>query len=179
MAERTIGALAREHGLSRSTLLYYDRLGLLHPSGRSGGGNYRLYSAADAARLERICLYRSLGVPLQEIGRILDGGGTATAAGALERRLETLAAQIVELKRQQRSILQLLGQVELEEGTEMLNKDRWVAVMRASGMTEQDMHNWHVQFERMEPEAHQEFLELLGIGSDEITKIREWSRAAG
>jgi len=36
-----ITELARKHGLSRSTLLYYDRIGLLTPSGRSEAG-YRL-----------------------------------------------------------------------------------------------------------------------------------------
>lgn len=35
------------------------------------------------------------------------------------------------------------------------------------------MHNWHRQFERLEPAAHQEFLESLGIEPDEIRKIRE------
>lgn len=58
----------------------------------------------------------------------------------------------------------------------MLNKERWVEIMRAAGLSDQDMHNWHIQFERMEPEAHQEFLESLGIIAAEIEKIREWSR---
>ena len=38
----TIGRLARQHGLSRSTLLYYDRIDLLHPSGRSSAGLMRV-----------------------------------------------------------------------------------------------------------------------------------------
>ncbi len=59
----------------------------------------------------------------------------------------------------------------------MINKERWVEIMQAAGLTEQDMHNWHIQFEKMEPEAHQEFLESLGIKPAEITKIREWSRS--
>lgn len=58
----------------------------------------------------------------------------------------------------------------------MLNKERWVEIMRAAGLSEQDMHNWHVQFEKMEPEGHKEFLESLGIGTEEIQKIRKWSR---
>ena len=58
----------------------------------------------------------------------------------------------------------------------MLNKERWVEIMQAAGLTDQDMHNWHIQFEKMEPEAHQEFLESLGIEAPEIQKIREWSR---
>ena len=38
----TAGKLARRYALSRSTLLYYHRIGLLVPSGRSAA-NYRVY----------------------------------------------------------------------------------------------------------------------------------------
>jgi hypothetical protein len=38
------------------------------------------------------------------------------------------------------------------------------------------MENWHVEFERTSPEAHQDFLESIGIAPDEIDLIREWSR---
>jgi len=58
----------------------------------------------------------------------------------------------------------------------MLNKDQFVAVLRAAGLTEEDMHAFHVQFERIEPEAHQEFLELLGIPADEVAAIRAHAR---
>ena len=44
-------------------------------------------------------------------------------------------------------------------------------------MTEEDMANWHKQFERMEPDAHQEFLESLQIDVDEIAEIRAIARA--
>ena len=57
----------------------------------------------------------------------------------------------------------------------MIDKQRWTEIMAAAGLTETDMHNWHVQFEKMEPEAHQEFLESLGIEEEEIGRIREWS----
>ena len=58
----------------------------------------------------------------------------------------------------------------------MINKNRWVEIMKAAGLSEQDMRNWHAQFEKMEPDAHQEFLESLGIESAEIRDIREYSR---
>lgn len=41
-----ISQLAQQFGLSRSTLLYYDRIGLLSPSARSEAG-YRQYSPAN------------------------------------------------------------------------------------------------------------------------------------
>jgi MerR family transcriptional regulator, thiopeptide resistance regulator len=58
----------------------------------------------------------------------------------------------------------------------MIRKERWVEIMKAAGFSEQDMHNWHTQFAKMEPEASQEFLESLGIRTAEINKIRDWSR---
>jgi len=58
----------------------------------------------------------------------------------------------------------------------VVSKERWVEIMRASGMSELDMHNWHAQFEKMEPQAHQEFLESLGISPAEIDKIHQFSR---
>lgn len=167
--------MAKASGLSRSALLYYHRLGLLKPCGRSRAG-YRQYSPAEAERLEQICLYRQIGIPLKEMSRLLDKSKPTVSVEILQRRLHVLGREIANFHRQQQCIVQLLKQKQIQQGTEMINKDRWVEIMRAAGFTEQDMRNWHVQFEKMEPEAHQEFLESLGITAAEIQKIREWSR---
>ncbi len=68
----TVGALARRTALTVRTLHHYDEIGLLKPSGRSEGG-YRLYGDADVARLHAIQALRHLGLPLAEIGALLDG----------------------------------------------------------------------------------------------------------
>lgn len=67
--------------------------------------------------------------------------------------------------------LTLLQQPELSE-KEMVTKQRWVEIMKASGFTEDDMTIWHKNFEKMEPNEHQLFLQSLGIGKEEIIKIR-------
>lgn len=171
----TISSLAKAYGLSRSTLLYYDRLGLLKPSERSSAG-YRLYAPSDVVRLESICLYRQIGIPLGEIKTLLDTSGATVPHEILRNRLKKLDSEIANFRRQQHTIVALLKQKQLHQGDTMLNKERWVEIMRSAGLTDQDMHNWHIQFEKMEPEAHREFLESLGIESREIDKIREWSR---
>jgi MerR family transcriptional regulator, thiopeptide resistance regulator len=171
----TISALAKGSGLSRSALLYYDRLGLLRPSRRSRNG-YRLYSTSEVERLEQICLFRQMGIPLKEMKRLLDSSKESTSVAILKRRLRILNREIANYRKQQRFILDLLKQKQLRQGVEMINKERWVEIMHAAGLKEQDMKNWHVCFEKMEPEAHQEFLESLGIDSGEIKKIRDWSR---
>jgi DNA-binding transcriptional MerR regulator len=173
----TIGALARACGLSRSTLLYYDRLDLLKAEKRSASG-YRLYSAADSRRLEQICLHRKMGISLKEIGSLLRSPGTNASTAILRRRLQSLDREIAELRNQQRSIVAILKQ-KIIQGGDMISKERWVEIMRAAGFSDKDMHNWHFQFEKMEPEAHQEFLESLGINPAEIASIREHCRKQG
>jgi DNA-binding transcriptional MerR regulator len=66
-----IGELAQHAGVTVRTLHHYDELGLLTPSERSHGG-HRLYAAADVQRLYRLLALRGLGLPLEEIGPLLD-----------------------------------------------------------------------------------------------------------
>lgn len=67
-----IGDLARRTGLTVRTLHHYDAIGLLRPSGRTHSG-YRLYTAADIARLQQVLSLRQLGFSLEEIRDCLDG----------------------------------------------------------------------------------------------------------
>jgi DNA-binding transcriptional MerR regulator len=160
-------------GLSRSTLLYYDRIGLLRPSGRSRT-NYRIYSDADRRRLERICSYRRTGMPLSAIAGILDAPRQQIMK-ALELRLDALNREIRDLRQQQMVIVGLLKDRRLLSGARVLDKQRWVGILRDAGLDEEAMRQWHVAFERNSPEAHQDFLEALGIDKAEIADIRTWS----
>jgi DNA-binding transcriptional MerR regulator len=174
---RTIGELARAAGVSRSALLFYDRRGIVRPSRRSAAG-YRLYDAADEARLAQVRLYREMGFSLDEIARVMaEAPGGAGAGAVLRRRLQTIGREIARLREHQRRILRLLAQDDLTKEEPMLNKEQFVAVLRAAGLTDDEMDAFHVQFERMEPESHQEFLELLGIPAEEVAAIRAHARA--
>ncbi|WP_426592609.1 MerR family transcriptional regulator [Cellulomonas sp. McL0617] len=91
-----VGELAAASGLTVRTLHYYEQIGLLTPSGRSGAG-HRLYDAADAERLYRICLLRRLGMGLAEVQRALDdpawdlASAMRTHLATLDERLEATA----------------------------------------------------------------------------------------
>jgi DNA-binding transcriptional MerR regulator len=71
--EYTIGELARASGVSIRALHHYDAIGLLVPA-RLAANGYRLYSRADALRLQEILFYRAAGMPLAEIAAVLDAG---------------------------------------------------------------------------------------------------------
>lgn len=172
----TVGRLAKRHGLSRSTLLYYDRIGLLRPTAHAKG-EYRQYSDADDIRLARICEYRKAGIALKEIGRMLDAPAESGVAEALERRLVELNDEMAGLREQQALVAGLLGRSDLLADHPPMDKATWVSLLSAAGFTESDMQRWHVQFERSAPEKHELFLRQLNIPEGEISAIRAMAAA--
>ncbi|AGA89327.1 putative transcriptional regulator [Thioflavicoccus mobilis 8321] len=170
----TIGQVAKRFALSRSTLLYYDEIGLLRPSGRSRT-NYRLYSEADLRRMERICRYRSAGLSLEAIAGLLDNAEEDLAT-VLHDQLAALNREIQQLRDQQRLITQLLQAGDTLALSRVVTKEIWTGLLRAAGLDERGMHRWHAEFERTSPEAHRDFLESLGLEEKEIGTIRAWSR---
>jgi len=111
MSNYTVKQLARLSGVSVRTLHHYDEIGLLKPS-FLGENRYRYYGREELLRLQDILFHRELGVPLQEIARLLatDGGDRVAI---LSRHREMLAER-VERSRQllttiDRTIAELTG----------------------------------------------------------------------
>lgn len=168
--------LARQFGLSRSTLIYYDRIGLLSPSLRSAA-NYRSYSEADRERLETICSLKQAGLDIAGIRALLETAPTDTTA-VLQRRLNQIAAEIHALQTKQRLLAGML-RLSGEGGPKSaVDKEMFVEMLRASGMDDEAMHQLHIEFERRAPQAHHNFLLSLGIAETEAQRIRAWSREA-
>jgi DNA-binding transcriptional MerR regulator len=168
----TITQLARKYELSRSTLLYYEREGLLLPAMRSDNG-YRWYGDNEVKRLESIIAYRSYGIPIAHIVDLLDRKQGASQFNILRDHLNVLGNEINLLKQQQKAIIAFLQEPKLLEEN-MVTKERWVEIMRAAGFDDDAMITWHKKFEQMEPEEHQKFLESLGIEPAEIREIRHF-----
>lgn len=165
----TVTQLARECGLSRTTILYYEREGLLAPAHRSENG-YRWYGEKEMQRLKTISSYRSYGLPISSIRTLLAQKGKSQAE-ILKDHFNELEREIQNLRAQQKAIVVLLQEPQLIEDN-IVTKERWVQIMQAAGFSENDMVTWHQKFEEMEPAEHQKFLESLGIEQDEIVRIR-------
>lgn len=111
----SIGEVARRSGFTVKALRFYERRGLLPPSGRRPSG-YRLYSQTDLHRLDFIRQAKTLGLTLEAIRELLVAarapGATRTRARLLrmlEERIAQTANQITtltclrkELKRRRR-----------------------------------------------------------------------------
>jgi len=57
-----------------------------------------------------------------------------------------------------------------------ITKEQFVAVLNAAGITDAQKHRLHAAFEARHPQAHEAFLQWLGIPPAEIQVIREKSR---
>ncbi|KAB2823484.1 Zn(2+)-responsive transcriptional regulator [Aliivibrio finisterrensis] len=66
-----IGELAKRCNVTNDTLRFYEKNGLLIPSGRSSSG-YRLYNDDNLAQIRFILKAKQLGLTLDEIQELLD-----------------------------------------------------------------------------------------------------------
>jgi len=85
LAGYSIHEFAELAGVTVKALRHYDRLGLLRP-GRVGTGRYRLYQERDLERLEQIVALKFLGLPLKQVGELVEGKESLREALAIQLR---------------------------------------------------------------------------------------------
>ncbi|UNO40928.1 MerR family transcriptional regulator [Streptomyces sp. MST-110588] len=93
----TVGRAAALVGVSVKALHHWDEIGLVRPSERTWAG-YRVYCGDDVARIHRVLVYKELGFPLAEIGRILDDP-EINARAHLRRQRSQLVERISRLQK--------------------------------------------------------------------------------
>src|SRR2546430_6882088 len=112
-----IGEVAKLIGVTPKTIRYYHEIGLLAEPKRTEGG-YRLYTAQDLLRLQRIRRLRSLGLPLDRIKEILgesDVEQEIMLRNALQSLVQELTAQIIELEERREMLKKLLAEDALNQ----------------------------------------------------------------
>lgn len=119
MGTYTVKQLARLSGVSVRTLHHYDEIGLLRPA-FIGENRYRYYGREELLRLQDILFHRELGVPLQEIGKLLAHDGRDRVA-ILSHHREMLADRLERSRQLLRTIDRTIAEL-TGEGT-MKDKD--------------------------------------------------------
>lgn len=117
-------------GVSARTLRHYDAIGLLEPAA-TGHGGLRRYGEAELLRLQQILLLRRLGLGLETIGDILDGG--LDAVTALRRHAEQLADERERLDRLAATVEDTIRQL---EGGRPMAPDTWFEGLDARRQSE-------------------------------------------
>ena len=91
------------------------------------------------------------------------------------------------LKRLQDLQTEIYRQLQLLIPDEVVHYDSFLSRVHGSPLLRMDVLERHpythfvrltYQFEKMEPDAHEEFLESLGIDQAEVERIRDWARQA-
>ncbi|CAL94921.1 MerR family transcriptional regulator [Azoarcus olearius] len=177
----TLGQLCRRVGLARTSVLHYESLQLLEPSGRSSAG-YRLYGEFELERLRTIRRLRDAGLALADIRTLLTPPNSSgrrkhpRPTELLEKRLLELCQEMERVREQQRLLARLLAVPDFRDGRQHYDKAAWVALLHSAGFDETAMHVWHIEFEREDPKGHAAFLNSLGLKQAEADEIRRWSQ---
>ena len=94
----TIGQFAALHGINKKTLMWYDEIGLFHPSFIHPENGYRYYSYYQSAILETILLLRELDVPIDEIQAFMKNRSAASMEQLLQEKIEDLDRSMAHLR---------------------------------------------------------------------------------
>lgn len=95
----SIGEMASLFGLTRQTLIYYDKIGLFKPATLNEDG-YRLYLPTQIPTLRLICLLKDLGIELKEIAEIIDSRNISALIDYLVARRGEIGKRIGKLETQ-------------------------------------------------------------------------------
>ena len=107
-----ISQAAKKAGVSRATLLYYDKIDLLSPSFYHENG-YRYYTYKDLEKLELIHTLKESGLSLKSIKSFLDNPSHQEGIRLMTRQQEMVSERIQELQKLQ---------IVLDKRVEMLNE---------------------------------------------------------
>ena len=137
MAANTVGAVAALTGVSVRTLHHYDHIGLVVPSVRTPAG-YRGYTDADIERLHLVLVYRSVGIPLEEIRALLDDPG-ADVVEHLRRQHQLLLEQADRLQHTIKAVEELMN---AHRSGIQLTAEEQVEIFGTTALTEEAEKRW-------------------------------------
>lgn len=104
----TVGEMAQIAGVSKQTLIYYDRMDVFKPRLTGAENGYRYYTADQLEQLDTILMLRDMGFPLKEIRRHMEQRSTAAALDALTAQKKLVHNEIRRLQTVERNLTRKL-----------------------------------------------------------------------
>ena len=136
-AQLTVGEMAKLAGISRQTLIYYDREGIFRPSSVNRETGYRYYTADQLETLVNILNLREVGVPLREIRAHManrTAEGTAALLAEQARRAREQVAHWEMVARRLERKVESLEQLAAPEDDFLAElPEEWLAVEPVGG----------------------------------------------
>ena len=157
-----ISELANQVGLSRTALLYYEKLGLI--KGHRQANGYRLYSALDVEQVKFIQQLQLGGLSLKECKACL---AHQVDKEMLKQRLAKLDEEILQ-KQQARAMLAAMAGLNTE--LNLNDSDS------GNHNTEYSEQSWHQKVIHDTPEAHFNWLLTQGFSEKEAFRLKWLSK---
>lgn len=165
----SIGYLCKKFKMSRSAILYYDKMELLKSS-RNEKNNYRSYDEDQVKRLEKIISYRESGISLKNIQKILILESNSVS-NILIKRIEEIQMEILNLKKQEKIAIDVLIEEVIKNKKTDFTVESWSNLLQNLGYNDKAMFNWHREFEIKNSKLHREFLRNLKMQDKEIDHL--------
>ena len=99
----SIGEVARLFNISKDTLRYYDKIGILTPEVNKENG-YRFYDIRHLEQLGLILGIKYLGISLSEIKEITENGDIEDYHNLMQKQKDIIKERILELKKLEESL---------------------------------------------------------------------------
>lgn len=114
----TVGEFAAKANVTKRTVQFYDKVGLLHPSHRTSSG-HRYYAKQDLARLQRILTLKYIGLTIDEIrGHIQREGHEEDLRESLRVQSTIIGQKMEHLRLVQKTVKETLSLLESLEHAE-------------------------------------------------------------
>jgi DNA-binding transcriptional MerR regulator len=173
-----VGELAKKGGVTVRTLQYYDKEGLLSPSGTSDGG-FRLYTDKDMVRLTQILMMKDMGFSLGEIKKRLTSMDTPSDV------VEVLREHTAQIRRQIAHLSESLDEIEalMAEVKQMESVDFKKFAIILVNLQMKNKHYWIVKYfddddvakfaDLMTMEEAEEFIKISNRLFDKASKFHK------
>src|SRR5829696_5066028 len=182
MDANTVGAVAALTGVSVRTLHHYDHIGLVVPSVRTPAG-YRGYTDADIERLHLVLVYRSIGMPLDEIRTLLDDS-SADVLEHLRRQHSLLQEQAERLQYTIKAVEELMNahrkgiQLSAEEQVEIFSTTAFSEEYAAEAEQRWgDTDAWKQSQQRTADLTKDDWVQIKADGDDLLDALADAKRA--
>lgn len=111
MKKYKISEVAKIFNISRETLLYYDKIGILKPDLIDSSNNYRYYFEESITKLGFILILKDFDLSLKEIKEYLESNEKEKSLKVLFKRLEIIEKQLISLEKAKNRVLDEIKEI--------------------------------------------------------------------
>ena len=112
----TVKEVCEKYGITRKTLFYYDKAGLISPARRVGTQLHKVYDLSEIQKLELVLTYRNAGLTIDEIRELTElTMEIIDYKGILEKARQRLLKERSKKEKELKNLEVLIAEYEKEE----------------------------------------------------------------